>query len=158
MKDKESRLFLKEFIDRFPISEPMLSSVEFFEELSVNESLVFFANGTPLILRTKAGLFPSLKFDDLIKTLPKIVVDMGAIPHVTNGAPIMRPGIRQIQGDFAKGDLVVIVDEKFGKSIALGIADVDSEAMKAQSKGRVITNLHYVGDELWKSFTAQTAR
>ncbi len=47
----------------------------------------------------------------------------------------------------------MIVDEKFNKAIALGLAEMDSEAMKSQTKGKVITNLHYVGDELWKSFT-----
>ena len=94
-----------------------------------------------------------MKFDELINDLPKIVVDMGAVAHVVNGAQVMRPGIKQFGNDFAKGDLVVIVDQKFGKKIALGVADVDSQSMKSLSKGRVITNLHYVGDELWQSFT-----
>ncbi len=68
--------------------------------------------GQPLILRTRAGLIPSLKFDELINDLPKIVVDMGAVAHVVNGAQIMRPGIKQFGNDFAKGDLVVIVDRE----------------------------------------------
>ena len=157
LKDKEVRQLLKEFIERFPSSEPMLKAVGIFEELPVDNSLVFFADGKPVILRTSTGLLPSLKFDDLINTLPKIVVDMGAVAHVANGAQIMRPGIKEFKGDFAKGDLVVIVDEKFSKAIAIGLAEMDSEAMKSMSKGRVITNLHYVGDELWKAFTPQTA-
>jgi PUA domain protein len=157
LKDKETRQLLKEFVQRFPSSEPTLRSTKAFEELSVAENLIFFADGKPIILRTQAGLLPSLKFDELINHLPKIVVDMGAVAHVVNGAQIMRPGIRQFRGDFAKGDLVVIVDEKFNKAIALGLAEMDSESMKLLSKGRVITNLHYVGDELWKSFAAQVA-
>jgi PUA domain protein len=51
----------------------------------------------------------------------------------------------------------LIVDEKFGKSIALGLADMDSMAMKSASKGKVIMNVHYVGDELWRAFTASNA-
>lgn len=145
---------LKEFIERFPLSEPTLRSAEIFEELPVADSLVFFVDKRPLILRTQAGLLPSLKFDELINGLPKIVVDMGAVAHVANGAQIMRPGVKHFGDDFPKGDLVVIVDEKFNKAIALGFAEVDSETMKSLSKGRVITNLHYVGDELWKSFAA----
>jgi PUA domain protein len=66
----------------------------------------------------------------------------------------MRPGIREFKGDFASGSLLVIVDEKHGKAIALGRADMDSGSMRSQAKGRVITNLHFVGDEFWKSFTA----
>jgi len=103
-------------------------------------------------------LFPSLKFDELINAMPRVVVDMGAVAHVANGAQIMRPGIRQFKGEFAKGELVVIADEKFNKAIALGVAEMDSEAMKSLTKGRVINNIHYVGDELWKSFVAQAAR
>jgi len=144
---------LKEFIERFPSSEAELRSARIFEELPVDDNLVFFVDGKPLILRLQSGLLPSLKFEQLTSGLPKIVVDMGAVAHVANGAQIMRPGIKQLNDDFVKGDLVVIVDEKFNKAIALGLAEMDSEAMRSQTKGIVIRNLHYVGDELWKSFT-----
>jgi PUA-domain protein len=158
LKDKEARQLLKEFIERFPTSEAMLRSAKSFEELSVDQTLVFFADGKPLILRKQGMLFPSLKFEELVNAMPQIVVDMGAVAHVANGAQIMRPGIRQFKGEFAKGELVVIVDEKFNKAIALGVAEMDSEAMKSLTKGRVINNIHYVGDEPWKSFIAQAAR
>ncbi len=154
LKDKEVRQLIKEFIERYPISEQTLRSAKDFEELLINDGSAIFVDGRPLILRTKAGLIPSLKFEELINTLPKVVVDMGAVAHVVNGAQIMRPGIRQINDDFVKGDPVVIVDEKFGKAIALGITEMDSGAMKSVTKGKVIANVHYVGDELWKGFTS----
>jgi PUA-domain protein len=157
LKDKEAKQLVREFIQRFPISETFLRSVKVFEELPVDESWVFFLDGRPLILRTKSDLLPSLKFDEIINSLPKIVVDMGAVAHLANGAHVMRPGIREIRNDFAKGELVLIVDEKFGKNIALGLADLDSMAMKSANKGKVVMNVHYVGDELWKSFTASKA-
>lgn len=157
LKEKEAKQLLREFIQRYPTSETFLRSFSVFEELPVDERWVFFLNGRPLILRTKSGLLPSLKFDEVISSLPKIVVDMGAVAHLANGAHVMRPGIREIRNDFAKGDLLLIVDEKFGKSIALGLADVDSTAMKSANKGKVVINVHYVGDELWKSFTASNA-
>ena len=153
MKDKEARQLIKEFVERYPTAEPTLKSASVFEELAVNGNYVFFVDGKPLILRTQAGVLPSLKFEEFINTLPRIVVDMGAISHVTNGAQIMRPGIKQFKDGFASGSLVVIVDEKYGKSIALGRADMDSKAMQSQTKGRVVTNLHYVGDDYWKAFT-----
>lgn len=157
LKDKEAKQLLKEFVEHYPLSEQLLRSARDFEELPVNENSVMFVDGIPLILRTKDGFFPSLKFEKLITSLPKIVVDMGAVPHVVNGAQIMRPGIREIKDDFAKGDLVVIVDEKFGKAIAIGIADMDSGAIRSTSKGKVIANVHYVGDEYWKTFSAVKA-
>jgi PUA domain protein len=157
LKDKEAKQLLREFIQHYPISETFLRSVNVFEELPVDESLVFFLNGRPLILRTKSGLLPSLKFDEVVNSLPKIVVDMGAVAHLANGAHVMRPGIREIRNNFTKGELLLIVDEKFGKNIALGLADVDSTVMKSANKGKVVMNVHYVGDELWKSFTASNA-
>jgi PUA domain protein len=131
-----------------------LKSAKVFDELVIREGVTFFADGKPVILRTERGLFPSLKFDELIQSLPRVVVDMGAVAHIANGAHLMRPGIRSFGDDFAKGELLVIVDEKFGKPIALGIADIDSASMKSMTKGKVIENVHYVGDEVWKSFVA----
>lgn len=153
LKDKEAKQLLREFTQRYPSSESLLGSGREVEEQEVGENSIFFLNGKPLILRTKFGLLPSLKFDEFLNVLPRIIVDMGAVSHLVNGANVMRPGIRDIRKDFSKGDLLVIADEKFGKSIALGQADMDSSAMKTASKGKVIANLHYVGDELWKSFT-----
>jgi PUA-domain protein len=155
LKDKEARHLLKEFTERFPSSESTMRSAKTVEELAVAENLIFFLDEKPLILRTQVGVLPSLKFEELINNLPKVVVDMGAVAHVVNGAQIMRPGIKEVKGPFAKGDLVVIVDEKFNKAIALGLAEMDSESMKLLNKGKAISNLHYVGDELWKAFTAQ---
>jgi PUA-domain protein len=155
LKDKETKQLVKEFIQQYPSSEQFLRSGKDIEEEIEGEGHVFFVDGRPLLLRTSFGLLPSLKFDEVINSLPKIVVDMGAVAHVANGAHIMKPGIREIKNDFAKGDFLLIVDEKFGKNIALGRAEIDSGAMRSAIKGKVIVNVHYVGDELWNSFTAK---
>jgi len=154
LKDREAKQLLREFIQRYPTSELFLRSVDDVQEQAVDTDLIFFLNGRPLIIRTESGLLPSLKFDEVISTLPRLVVDMGAVAHVVNGAHVMRPGIKVIPNDIRKGDLLLIVDEKFGKNIALGRADVDSSVMKSVNKGKVVVNLHYVDDELWKSFVA----
>ncbi len=152
LKDKEVKGLFREFIGRYPSTEESLASVESFDELAVGEEMVYFADNSPLILRRKIGLLPSLKFDKFVQTLPRVVVDMGAVAHVANGADIMRPGIRDVPSNFAKGDLLVIVDEKYGKPLALGLAEVESMEMKSMSKGKVIKNVHFVGDELWTSY------
>ena len=153
LKDRESKQIIKEFVNRYPSSIDSLNSVKHLEEQVVEDSAVFFVDGKPWIVRTQGQLLPSLKYDLIVNMLPKIVVDMGAIPHVANGAQIMRPGIRQIEGQFNKNDLLAILDEKHRKIIALGIAEMDSETMRSLAKGRVITNIHYVGDPMWNSFT-----
>ena len=152
LKDKEVKGLLREFICRYPNTEESLASVESFDELSVGEEMVYFGNNSPLILRRKIGLLPSLKFDKCVQSLPRVVVDMGAVAHVANGADIMRPGIRDIPSNFGNGDLLVIVDEKYSKPLALGLAEVGSTEMKSMTKGKVIRNVHFVGDELWAAY------
>ncbi|MGA2783444.1 MAG: PUA domain-containing protein [Candidatus Bathyarchaeia archaeon] len=152
LKDRETKQIIKDFTTKYPSSVEQLSFVEHLEELTTEDALVFFADGKPWILRTTKGLLPSLKFEAMLKTFPKVIVDMGAVPHIANGAQIMRPGVRSIEGQFAKDELVVILDEKYRKTIALGISEVDSETMKSMTKGRVINNIHYVGDPVWNAF------
>ena len=129
-----------------------MHSAKDFDELTVGAGTVYFVDGTPLIIRTKSGLLPSLKFSEAVNSLPHVVVDMGAVAHIANGADIMRPGVRDVRRDFVKGDLVVIADEKYGKPIALGLAEVDAMELRSVTKGKVIRSVHYVGDELWNSF------
>ncbi len=152
LKDKEVKGLLREFIGRYPDTEESLASTETFDELAVGEEMVYFADNLPLILRRKISLLPSLKFDKCVQSLPRVIVDMGAVAHVANGADIMRPGIRDIPSNFSKGDLLVILDEKYGKPLALGLAEAESTEMKSMSKGKVIKNVHFVGDELWTSY------
>jgi PUA domain protein len=153
LKDRETKQIIKDFTTKYPSSVEPLSSVEHLEELTTEDALVFFADGKPWILRTTKGLLPSLKFEVVLNTFPKVIVDMGAVPHIANGAQIMRPGVRRIEGQFAKDELIVILDEKYRKTIALGIAEVDSETMQSMTKGRVINNIHYVGDPVWNAFS-----
>ena len=80
--------------------------------------------------------------------LAKVVVDMGAIPYVCNGADVMAPGITDMD-TFEGGDLVVVRDVSHGKALAIGKALKSSSEIGASRKGKVIENLHYVGDSLW---------
>ena len=72
---------------------------------------------------------------------------MGAVPFVCKGANVMAPGIRKVEGEFVKGDLVVIVDEKHGKALALGESMLDAAILRETKKGPVIKSLHYVSDK-----------
>ncbi|PIN81654.1 RNA-binding protein [Candidatus Woesearchaeota archaeon CG10_big_fil_rev_8_21_14_0_10_30_7] len=105
-----------------------------------NEIYFFYKNNTPI---------PSLKL--LLKNnfLNKITVDMGAVKFVTNGADIMRPGILKVEDKIKKGDFIVIVDETHSKPLAVGKSLFNSEALRSQTSGKSVENIHYVGDELW---------
>ncbi len=111
---------------------------------------IFIINGKPLFARSRGTFLPTLISNGVFPLLPKIVVDMGAVPHICNGADLMAPGIVQIDGDFNTDDLLLIVDERHGKTLAIGAALLDSHATRKLKHGKVVKNIHYVGDSLWK--------
>ncbi|MCE4606914.1 MAG: pseudouridine synthase [Desulfurococcales archaeon] len=83
-----------------------------------------------------------------------IEVDRGAVQALMRGADLMVPGIRNVTGYFNNGDIVVILDEDSKAPVSVGKALVSSEDLKAmvssKSHGKVVLNLHYVGDQVWK--------
>lgn len=82
--------------------------------------------------------------------LKTIVVDMGAVRFVTNGADIMRPGITKIDPLIKKGELLKIVDEKNNRALAVGKAMFNAKEMEAKASGKVIKNLHTIKDDIWQ--------
>lgn len=106
-----------------------------------NEPSFFYYNDKPV---------PTLKYLQHHDRLKKVVVDMGAVKFVVNGADIMRPGIVEITEGIVENEFVVIVDVNNQKPLAVGIALLDSVGMENQDSGKAIKNIHYVGDDLWK--------
>jgi PUA domain protein len=62
----------------------------------------------------------------------------------------MGAGVQMADPNVEAGELVWVRDETHGKPLALGIAMVNGEEMAAMEKGKAITTLHWVGDELWQ--------
>ena len=121
------------------------------------EYRVLRVNEFPSFFIFNSVLAPTLNLmykDARFAVLPKITVDMGAIPYVTKGSDVMRPGIVKYD-PFEKGAFVVIVDEKHGKMLAVGIALFGSKELEAIKTGRIIKTFHYVGDEFWKGAEKQ---
>ena len=78
--------------------------------------------------------------------LKEVVVDMGAVKFVVNGADIMRPGVVSCNPQIAQGDIIVIKDVNNSKPLAIGTALFSGEELMSQSGGKVVASLHYVGD------------
>jgi len=151
LREKESTQILDEFTQKLKLDIKQLLETKNLnlEIAETSIAKVFFINGMPLVARVKDVLFPTLLFDKVLMLLPKITVNMGAVPHVCNGADLMAPGIIKIEGNFNADDYVVIVDERHQKPLAVGIAIVDSQTACNLKHGKVAKNLHYVGDSLW---------
>ena len=150
LKDKDAKRFLLE------ISKQLGTDIEQFIDsktrIEINETEIaelFFFNGRPLLAKSNGTLFFTLSFEELFPVFPKIVVDMGAVPYVCKGADVMAPGIRAIKGKFKENDLLLVVDERHSKPLAVGVALFSSGEMKTVNHGKTVKNLHYVGDKLW---------
>lgn len=101
------------------------------------------------IVQTKDNLIvPHLVEKDLLSHFPCVIVDMGAVGFICNGANVMRPGITHADG-FGESEIVVVKDQVHNKSLAIGYSRVDAGTMMNLEKGPVINNLHYVGDIFW---------
>jgi malignant T-cell-amplified sequence len=96
-------------------------------------------------------IVPFLGTGQILSAFPSVVVDMGAIRFVCNGARVTRPGIIRFDA-FGRGDLVTVKDEKYSKVLAVGRAIEDSATAIKSSKGYVIENLHHIGDDFWESY------
>lgn len=79
-----------------------------------------------------------------------VTVDMGAVPHVTNGADVMAPGIVDADPAVAEGDPVWVRDERNQRPLAVGRALTDGPAMVEATSGKAVATLHHVGDELFE--------
>ena len=119
------------------------------EAVEMDNGEVLLVDRKALLFKVSENIYPTLLFDEFLKTLPTVIVDMGAVRHVCNGADIMAPGIVRIEGEFDKSALVLVIDVQYGKKLALGEAQIDSEAAKTVKKGVVVKNVHFVGDEIW---------
>jgi PUA domain protein len=152
LKDKEMKQLLAEIMQVIKVDVQALFEadlqIEFAESPNVT---LYIINGKPLLARKDSLILPTLLFDDILKFLPTVVVNMGAVPHVCNGADVMAPGIVAVKGDFGKDTFVVVVDERHQKPLALGMTLYDSETLRGMRQGKTMKNVHWVGDSLWQS-------
>ena len=144
MKRREARDLLEQLGRLFRVS-----GVTKVEEAEFDDKKVYILDDSPDFIRDGNGLYPHLS-SGKVNLLPSVVVDMGAIPYVCNGADIMAPGIKEMADAFDEGDIVVVRDITHRKALAVGRALKSSAEIEASRKGKVIQNLHYVGDKLWK--------
>jgi len=101
------------------------------------------------ILKIGEQYLPFLNQTDVLKKFPNVMVDMGAVKFMCNGANVMRPGIKKYT-EFSKDDIVCVIEESKHKFLAVGKALTDSLELENLSKGEIVKNLHYISDKYWE--------
>lgn len=150
LKAKEAKSLLNKASKKLRVDLEQIFDVKInIESVEANFAEILLINGKPLLVKAGESIFPTLIFNRLFAFMPKIVVDMGAIPHVCNGANVMAPGIVRFEGEFRKGDFVFVADERYGKPIAIGEVVYDMDTVKKVTQGVVVKNIHFVGDKIW---------
>lgn len=121
------------------------------EVLETEDYNYILINGDPYIIIIGDKPYPTLKAVLSNPGLEKktVIVDMGAVKFVTNGADIMSPGIVEADDDIDVGNIVVIEDMNNHKPLAIGESLISGAEMVESSKGKAIKSIHYVGDEIW---------
>ena len=100
-------------------------------------------------LKVGEEYIPFLSETSILEKFPHVMVDMGAVKFMCNGANVMRPGIRSYS-EFQKDKIVCVIEESQHKFLAVGKAMVDSSEMESMKKGEVVKNIHYISDKYWE--------
>jgi PUA domain protein len=150
LKAKEVKALLSKSSERLKVDfERVFNTKVNLEVVETDFGEILLINSKPLLMKIGENIFPTLIFKEAFALTPKVVVDMGAVPPICNGADVMAPGIVHFEGEFRKGDLVFVADEKHGKPIAVGEILYDVDTAKKIKQGVVVKNIHFVGDKIW---------
>ncbi len=151
LSSKDIKKLKEEIVKAYPHLESALdlknSTVE---AITLNEGVKLYVVNNKLDwIIIKDRLIPSISLLNRGLEIPFITVDMGAIPFITKGADVMRPGIVGYSDKISKGGIVKIIDERYSKTIAVGESLISYEEFKIKKQGKAIRVLHHVGDKIW---------
>jgi PUA domain protein len=159
MKSKDIREFIQTLkgIYSEELVDQLLTTKSKVEWIKIDNDEELYAIENILSLWKKDGKYIPLLSYLFNHTVPfkAVKVDKGAIPYVSNGADVMRPGITFIEPSIKVDDVVLIQDSVHGKTLAVGLALFSGEEMQKMAKGKVIHTIHSVNDPIWafsKSF------
>jgi malignant T-cell-amplified sequence len=149
LSKKETSFIVDKLISNWPEkSIPKIKNIKSYE-IEKNRKLLIHEDNFAAVLIDES-ILPFLG-NELVELFPYILVDMGAVKYVCNGANIARPGIVKFE-TFLKDRIVIVKDKDHQKPLAVGISLYDSENGMALSKGHIINNMHYVGDKFWNLY------
>ena len=142
----ETAALIKEVSEKWKIDIPKIKNLKV-HKISDDAELVT-GDGIK-ILKINNNYLPFLSETQMLEKFPYVMVDMGAVKFMCNGANVMRPGVKK-HTEFQRGDIVCVIEESQHKFLAVGKALFSSDEVKNMDKGQIIENMHYISDKFWE--------
>jgi PUA domain protein len=150
LSKKETSFILNKLLLNWPENIiPKIKNIKAYE-IEKNRKLLIHEDNFAAVLIDEV-ILPFLGNNNLVESFPYVLIDMGAVRYICNGANIARPGIIKFES-FLKDKIVIVKDIDYQKPLAVGISLCDSKTGMALSKGHIINNMHYVGDKFWNLY------
>ncbi len=143
----ETAQVIKEISSQWKIELPKIKNLKFHY---FDDDVIIITGIGLKAIKTGESYLPFLTETEILKKFPYVMVDMGAVKFMCNGANVMRPGITNYT-QFEKDSVVCIIEESQHKFLAVGKSCVISTDMESMSKGEIVKNMHYISDKYWKS-------
>ena len=137
---------LKQVSAQWKIEIPMAKNLKMYR---IMDNVQIFTANDIMILKIGETYLPFLSQISLLEKFPHVLVDMGAVKFMCNGANVMRPGIRN-HSEFDRKQVVCVIEESQHKFLAVGKSLVPSSELETMEKGEVIKNMHYISDKYWE--------
>ncbi|MCD6372493.1 MAG: DUF1947 domain-containing protein [Thermococcus sp.] len=160
LSKKEIKEIIREMAEIFgdEIAAKMLRKKDRVEVAEFDKTTeILLVNGKPFFIRRRGLIFPlvialyELSNEEKLREWPRrVVVDAGAVPFILKGADVMAAGIVDADENIKEGDFVFVVEEDYGRPLAIGIALMDGWTMKERPKGKAVKNIHHAKDRIWE--------
>ncbi len=152
---RESKRLREELTKKFPFLLQILPEKCVFEigttKISGREIKITYYQGVPIVVELENKEFVTIEaVESFNLRIPRVTVDLGAIPYIAKGADVMAPGIVKIDAEAQEGNLVAVDDEKHHSIIAVGKLLLPPSKVKSDKRGKAVRVYHHVGDKVWK--------
>src|SRR6187200_2285508 len=114
LSKKETSMILEKLHSNWPDKTiPKIKNIKAYEIEKDKKLLVYEDNFTAV--QIDETILPYLGNDNLVELFPYVLIDMGAVKYICNGANIARPGIVKFES-FLKNKIVIVKDKDHQKS------------------------------------------
>ena len=129
LSKKETSFILDKLLLNWPENTiPKIKNIKAYE-IEKNRKLLIHEGNFAAVLIDEI-ILPFLGNNNLIESFPYVLIDMGAVRYVCNGANIARPGIIKFES-FLKDKIVIVKDKDYQKPLAVGLSLCDSPISKS---------------------------